>query len=87
MLNGYLNSYHDEHTNVSNVSTSLLASFPHFGHLQFTNASDFASGDFPSGLNSTSFGRSTGKSFSSTKTSPAIITIYYWNWCSPISLS
>ena len=52
------------------MSTSRTASSPHFGHLHFLNASDFAKGLFPSGLNSTSYGNNTGKSDSFTNTSP-----------------
>ena len=52
------------------MSVSLFAGFPQWGQVVFTKLSDFESGDFPSGVNSTSYGSSTGNWFSGTGTIP-----------------
>src|SRR3989344_2008194 len=62
----YRRKYHEESTNVSIVSTSRLASPPQFGHLTFTQSLAVAKGGLPRGAKSTSYGSSTGKSFSGT---------------------
>ena len=69
-LSGYLKKYHEEHTKVSKVSASLYAFLPHFGHVVLIKLSHFLSGLSPSGVNSTSSGKTTGKSFSGTGTIP-----------------
>ena len=70
MLSIYLKKYQDESTNVSIVSTSLVACLPHFGQVVFMKVFEVVSGDSPFPVNSTSVGSNTGKSFLSTGTIP-----------------
>ena len=70
LLSTYLIWYQEEQTNVSKVSHSLLAGLPQQGQVVLTNSSHLASGDLPSGANSTLYGNSTGRSFSGTGTAP-----------------
>ena len=47
--------------NVSIVSTSLLAGFPHFGQTVSVNVGEVVNGDSPFPVNSTSVGSNTGR--------------------------
>ena len=60
-----LKKYHDESTNVSNVSVSLMAFFPDFLSLVCFQLGWLSKG-FPLTLRSTSSGNNIGKSFLST---------------------
>ncbi len=58
-------------TKVSKVSVSRRAALPQLGHAQCRNAAFFASGlPLPSGIRSS--GRTTGRSFSGTGTTPQL---------------
>ena len=66
----YRRRYQLESTNVSRVSVSLLPRPPHAGHSTSRNDGDIVSGDSPFPENSTSVGRTTGRSPSGTGTIP-----------------
>src|SRR3990167_7820183 len=65
-----LRKYHAESMNVAIVSVSRRGLSPHLGHFTSMNSFTAASGLPPLPVNSTFFGRTTGRSFSGTGTMP-----------------
>ena len=67
-----LKKYQDESTNVSMVSVSRLAGWPHFGHGTFTQSLAPPSGEVPLGERSSPLasGKRIGSSLAGTGTSP-----------------
>ena len=64
--------YHDESTNVSIVSVSRTAGFPHFGQFTRKKPSWLLRGDSPVGRNSTSSGKRIGNSSAGAGTMPSV---------------
>src|SRR3990167_5210836 len=72
LLKRYARKYHEEPAQFGMTSVSLFAGPPHRKHSVFTKSLILARGDSPSGPGSyfSTFGNSTGKSFSGTGTIP-----------------